>query len=76
MNDIAAPENDSEEAVGCSALLATLKIRSLIADKEMITAQANYETQRFGEWRMDYPGWHDQIDKEIEALFLVANSTL
>ncbi len=51
-----------------------LKIRSLIADKEMVTAQANYETLRFGEWRMDYPGWHGQIDKEIQELFTLAST--
>ena len=49
--------------------LIALRIRSLIADKEMVTAIANLELARAGEWRQDYQAWHGQIDKEIEELF-------
>ncbi len=45
-----------------------LKIRSLIEDKAMITAQANRDMQ-LGEWRCDYATWHGQIDCEIRGLF-------
>jgi len=46
-----------------------LKIRSLIADKEMATAIANMNIAHNGEWLGDYPAWHAQIDQQIQALF-------
>ena len=45
-----------------------LKIRSLIADKEMVTATANMNLSRGGEWLCDYSAWHAQIDQRIETL--------
>lgn len=45
-----------------------LRIRSLIADKEMVTAQANHDLARFGEWRFDYSAQNDLINAEINAL--------
>ena len=45
-----------------------LKIRSLIADKEMVTATANMNLSRGGEWLCDYPAWHAHIDQQIETL--------
>ena len=45
-----------------------LRIRSLISDKEMVTAQANLDLARSGEWLFDYAAWHGQIDAEIKEL--------
>ena len=45
-----------------------LKIRSLIADKEMVTATANMNLSRGGEWLCDYSAWHAHIDQQIETL--------
>ena len=47
--------------------LTLLKIRSLIADKEMVTAQANLDLARGG-WTMDYWAWHVRIDRDITQL--------
>jgi hypothetical protein len=35
----------------------------------MVTAQANLDLARGGEWRTDYSAWHGQLNIEIEALF-------
>jgi hypothetical protein len=56
--------------------LLALRIRSLIADKEMVTATANLDIARAGEWGQDYQAWHGQIDKEIEELFSKANDQI
>lgn len=48
--------------------LTFLRIRSLIADKEMVTAQANHDLAIGGEWQMDYAGWHKTLDEEIQRL--------
>lgn len=48
--------------------LTTLRIRSLIADKDMITSQANLDLARGGEWRADWAQAHGQIDAEIQTL--------
>ena len=53
--------------------LLALQIRSLIADKEMVTATANLDLARGGEWRCDYQAWHGQIDNEINALLSEVN---
>lgn len=45
-----------------------LKIRSLISDKEMVTAIANKDTTRGGEWLGDYCAWHAEIDRQINGL--------
>lgn len=63
----------SEMAVASSELVS-LRIRSLIADKEMVTAQANLDLARGGEWRCDYAAWHGQIDAEIQELLKQANT--
>lgn len=65
-------ENETE--VGSDALLA-LRIRSLIADKEMITAQANETLGRCGAWNCDYNAWYQEIDTELQELFKKANGT-
>ena len=69
------PKTDNGTLLKSTDLLA-LRIRSLIADKEMITAIANLDIARAGEWRQDYQAWHGQIDKEIEELFSEANIPL
>lgn len=55
--------------------LTTLRIRSLVADKEMVVAQANLSLARAGEWAVNYAEWSRQyaewsrqIDSEIQAL--------
>lgn len=48
--------------------IAILKIRSLIADKEMVIAQANHDLARFGAWQFDYSAQNGQIDAEIQEL--------
>ena len=45
-----------------------LKIRSLIADKEMATATANLDLARGGQWQCDYNQWHRELNYEIEEL--------
>ena len=49
--------------------LVMLRIQSLIADKEMVTAQANRDISMSGEWQCDYTEWYRQIDDEIKRLF-------
>ncbi len=53
--------------------LLALQIRKLIADKEFVTATANMDLARGGEWRCDYGSWHGAIDAEINDLFCQAN---
>jgi len=53
--------------MGIKQEILLLHIRKLIADKEMVTATANYDLARGGEWRSDYSAWHGQIDAEIEV---------
>lgn len=67
--DNESPKNSTANEVECDALLAVrlLRIRSLIADKEMVTARANLDLQRGGDWCQDYQEWHRQIDLGIEA---------
>ena len=48
--------------------LVMLRIRSLIADKEMVTATANRELQQFGEWQCDHQEHHREINQQIEEL--------
>ena len=59
---------EAEDAAGQVQRVVMLRIRSLIADKEMVTAQANLDLARSGEWRCDYAAWHGQIDAEIKEL--------
>ena len=47
-----------------------LKLRNLVADKEWLTASANHELARYGEWQCN---WHEgilQVDQEIEKLIV------
>ena len=65
--------NHAHEMEKNSTDLLALRIRSLIADKEMVTATANLDIKRGGEWRCDYQAWYREIDAKIEALFSEAN---
>lgn len=58
----------SDNSRYASMQLLSLKIRSLIADKEMVTAQANLDLVRAGEWRCDYSAWHGSITEEIKPI--------
>ena len=53
--------------------IVSLRIRSLISDKDMVTAQANMDLSRSGEWKYDYAAWHRQLDEEIQELLKQAN---
>lgn len=68
-------QTDDTPAV-CSNGLLALRIRSLIADKEMIVASANRDIAQYGEWRTDYNAWHAQTDIELQSLFAEANITI
>lgn len=48
--------------------LKLLKIRSLIADKEMVIATANMDLTRGDQWRCDYSSWQQSINAEIAEL--------
>ncbi len=50
----------------CEILL--LQIRNLIAEREMITAQANLDLSRGG-WLRDYADDSRMLDREIQKLF-------
>ena len=67
--------NMARAGVTCTALVA-LRIRSLIADKEMIIASANRDITQYGEWRTDYNAWHAQTDRELQSLFSEANTSV
>jgi len=68
------PVAEAESLVGvANDVLLALRIRSLIADKEMVTATANLDLARGGEWRLDYSAWQGQLNVEIDALFSEAN---
>lgn len=45
-----------------------LKLRALVADKELVVARANMETQRYGEWSMDHQTIAAAIQADIEAV--------
>ena len=51
----------------CSAL-DILRIRSLIADKEMLISRANNDLAVGGYWLGDYEGWAREIQGEIDAI--------
>ena len=68
MEENTTPENTPKGGLSSTDLLA-LEIRKLIADKEFVTATANMDLARGGEWRCDYGSWHGAIDAEINALF-------
>ena len=53
--------------------LLELRIRSAIADKEMVRAMADRDLQCGDGWRCDYAAWHLEISKEIETLFSLAS---
>lgn len=61
------PPKDAADGGSVDGLLE-LRIRSLIEDKAMVTAQANLDLARGREWRCDYAAWHGQIDAEIQNL--------
>lgn len=77
------PEQPGPEGLddaACSRLriprhLLELRIRSAIADKEMVTAMANRDLQCGDGWRCDYAEWHREVSKEIEELFILAANT-
>ena len=69
------PNTDDGTLLKSTDLLA-VRIRSLIADKGMVTATANLDLARGGEWRCGYQVWHSQIDTEINALLSEANNVL
>jgi hypothetical protein len=73
MSENTTPENTPDGGLPSTELLA-LRIRSLIADKEMVTATANMNIAAYGSWRCDYASCHDEIDQQIQALFLEANA--
>lgn len=43
-----------------------MKARNLIAAREFNTAEANYETARYGEWRCDHRGLDEELAREID----------
>jgi hypothetical protein len=65
-----------EPRSGSLHVLLALKIRSLIADKEMIVASANRDITQYGEWRTDYNAWHMQTESELQALLSEANTEI
>ena len=46
-----------------------LKIRNLLADKEMLIARANRELQQCGEWRSDWRAQIERISYKITEAF-------
>lgn len=57
-----------------SSDLFTLRIQSLIADKNGITAQANADLAAYDQWQADYSQWRREVDAELEGLFSEANT--
>ena len=49
--------------------IAELKILNLIEEKEFVTACANADISKFGEWQGDYQGAMRKINREIGLLF-------
>lgn len=71
------PTDEGLDGTPCSRLriprhLIELRIRSAIADKEMVTAMANRDLQYGDGWRCDYTEWHREVSKEIEELFILS----
>ena len=60
------PDGDCR-ASACSAL-DLLRIRSLVADKEMLVSRANNDLAVGGYWLGDYEGWAREIQGEIDAI--------
>ena len=83
-NQTESKPTDAEKECGkgldetpCSRLriprhLLELRIRSAIADKEMVMAMANRDLQCGDGWRCDYAEWHREVSKEIEKLFILS----
>ena len=49
--------------------VALLRIRNIIANKELVIAQANMETQRCGGWTCDWFALVRDDDAELQGLF-------
>jgi hypothetical protein len=76
-HDSDTPQKADCPSAPCSRLriprhLLELRIRSAIADKEMVTAMANRDLQCGDGWRCDYAEWHREVSKEIEELFILS----
>ena len=71
--EIQKPTDQRGDSSVESTYLLALRIRSLIADKELVTARANRDLQVGIDWCQDYHEWHRQIDTEINALLSEAN---
>jgi hypothetical protein len=65
----------SEQTIESSALLA-LKLRNAIASKEWITAAANVEVAKYGEWQCDWYTAMREAENEITALLHSANNCI
>jgi len=61
------PSGKLSDASACSAL-DLLRIRALVADKEMLVSRANNDLAVGGYWLGDYEGWAREIQGEIDAI--------
>ena len=57
----------------CENLLAQT-IRREIATLEWVTACANHELQKYGEWQCNWAEFHDEIQQTLDRLFSRANA--
>ena len=63
---------------GISSYLSTdllaLRIRNAIADKEWLTAAANHDVAKFGEWQCDWQEGIRDANRELHELWEEANT--
>lgn len=53
--------------------LLALQIRNLIADKEWLTAAANHDVAKFGQWQCDWQEGIRDVNRELHELWEEAN---
>ena len=63
-----APERRCDCRASVCSAVDLLRIRALVADKEMLVSRANNDLAVGGYWLGDYEGWAREIQGEIDAI--------
>jgi len=67
-------ENSARDSVESTDLLAQM-IRREIATLEWVTACANHDLQKYGEWQCNWAEYQGEIQQTLDRLFSRANQT-
>jgi hypothetical protein len=55
--------------------LLALRIRNAIADKEWLTAAANHDVAKFGQWQCDWQEGIRDVNRELHELWEESNAS-